>query len=181
MPARRASARRYAQAIFQIARAQQQFDRWQHDLASLAEAAKNADLVALVESPRLSTQQKRAALREAFPILSDQAVNLATVLFTKGRFAALAEPIALEFQRMVDTDRGIVRAEVITAVELDQARKTQIAQTLSAVTGQHVQISYRVNPAIVAGMVVRLGDRVLDGSVTTRLEGLRRTLQAAGG
>jgi len=175
------SAKRYAEAVFEIAKAGQRFDGWRADLASLGEAAKNADFVGLVESPRLSTDQKRAALKATLPGIGEEAVNLATVLFVKGRFAALAAPIAVQFDQMLDEDRGILRAEAVTAVELDAGRKDGIARTLSEATGRQVQVTYRVDPGIVGGMVVRLGDRVLDGSVSSHLRGLRRALGEAAG
>jgi F-type H+-transporting ATPase subunit delta len=179
VPARRASAKRYAEAVFEIAKVRQTFDRWQDDLASLAEVARNREFLALVESPRLSVEQKRAAIKRTLAGISDEALNLATLVVVKGRFAALAAPLAEEFRRMVDEHRGILRAQVTTAVELDAGRKDQLAKTLAQATGKQVVVTHQVDPAIVGGMVIKVGDRVLDGSIARGLQGLRRALVEA--
>ncbi len=176
MPARGASAKRYAQAVFEIAQEADRFDQWQDDLDSLAEAARNPEFVAMVESPRLAIDEKRKVIRETLPGISEEATNLATVLLVKARFQTLAAPVAEEFRNLLDKHRGILRADVVTAVELTRPRAEQIIKSLAESTGKEVRLSQRVDPEIVGGMVIRVGDRVLDGSVQSSLRGLRRSL-----
>ena len=151
-------------------------DAWVGDLEALAEAAAQEGFSELVESPKLSVEQKREALTQILPALSPEGLNLATLLVAKGRLAALAAPIAAEFHRLLDVHRGIVRAEVVTAVEADQAERGRIEQWLVDVTGKEVRLEYRTDPELVGGMVVKIGDRVVDGSVRSKLNTLRRTL-----
>ena len=168
------SSKRYAQAAFDVAG--DALDKWQDELNSLAAGVENPDLAALVENPRVPAQTKRDTLNASLPGLSAKALNLATILAVKGRLKMLARPIATAFQAMVDQKRGIARIDVTTAVQLDVKQQTQISENIGKVTGMRVQASYRVNPAIQGGMIVRVGDRVLDGSVRSKLEGLRRSL-----
>ena len=176
MPARGSSAKRYAQAVFEIAQEADRFDQWQDDLDSLAEAAANAEFVALVENPRLAVEEKRKIVADTLPGISDGALNLATILMVKGRFRVLAPLVAEEFRRLMDGHHGILRADVVTAVELTKDRVDQLTKALAEATGKDVRVTQRVDPEIVGGMVVRVGDRVLDGSVQSTLRGLRRSL-----
>ena len=111
-------------------------DAWVSDLEALAEAAAQEGFSELVESPKLSVDQKREAVAQVLPALSPEGLNLATLLVAKGRLAALALPLAAEFHRLLDEHRGIVRAEVVTAVEPDQAERGRIEQWLADVTGK---------------------------------------------
>ena len=176
MPSPGASARRYAQAAFEIARERDTMDAWVGDLEALAEAAAQEGFSELVESPKLSIEQKREVLARILPALSAEGLNLATLLVAKGRLAALAAPVAREFHRLLDEHRGIVRAEVVTAVDADQAERDRIEQWLADVTGKEVRLEYRTDASLVGGMVVKIGDRVVDGSVRSKLNTLRRTL-----
>ena len=151
-------------------------DAWVSDLKALAEAAAQEGFSELVESPKLSVDQKREALTQMLPALTAEGLNLATILVAKGRLTALALPLAAEFHRLLDEHRGIVRAEVVTAVDPDQAERGRIEQWLADVTGKEVRLEYRTDPELVGGMVVKIGDRVVDGSVRSKLNSLRRTL-----
>lgn len=136
-------------------------------------------LAALLRSPRLPLPAKRQVLREALAGASEEAVNLATLLAVKGRLEALAGPIAQEYGRRLDEHRGIVRVQVVTAIDLDLTEREQIARQLAQATGREIRMEHRVDPGIVAGMVVRIGDRVVDGSVRSRLGSLKRSLVGA--
>ena len=168
------SSKRYAQAAFDVAGAA--LDTWQDELNNLAAAVDNPDLAALVENPRAPAQVKRDALKASLPGLSEKALNLATILAAKSRLKMLARPIATAFQAMVDQKRGIARIDVTTAIQMDAKQQAQVTENIGNATGMRVQASFRVNPSIQGGMTVRVGDRVLDGSVRSKLEGLRRSL-----
>ncbi len=151
-------------------------DTWVNDLDVLNNAVAQEGFVVLVESPNLSIEEKRAILTKTFSGISMEALNLATILVAKGRFGALAAPIAAEFQRRLDEHRGIERADVTTAVNPDKAERERIKKWLRDITGKEVRLEYRTDPELVGGMVVKIGDRVVDGSVRTRLHALRRNL-----
>ena len=176
MPASGASARRYAQAVFEIALERGALDAWKDDLDAVAAAASNPAFVAMLESPRLPAAEKRSRLSEALAGVSEEAVNLATVLVVKGRLQALASAIVTAYGRLLDEHRGIVRVEVITAVDISADQRGQIAQEMAQATQREVRLEHRVDPAIGGGMVVRIADRVLDGSVRAKLGSLRKSL-----
>ena len=105
-------------------------------------------------------------------------LNLAKLLVTKGR-SLDARAVADAFGHMADESEGIGHAEVTTAVELTPAQLVAIEQQLSTSTGQSIRAVGFVDPRILGGLVVRIGDRLVDGSVRTRLRQLRRELEGA--
>ena len=108
--------------------------------------------------------------------VSPKALNLARLLVAKGRTGEAAE-VERAFNRMADEFEGIIDAHVTTAVELDPDQLAKIEQKLSTSLRATVRTTTRVDPAILGGMIVRVGDRVFDGSVRTRLKRLRQELQ----
>ena len=180
MPVRGASAKRYAQAAFEIAVERDAFDAWARDLADLAEALAEPQLAALLGNPRIPVSAKRQMLRDAMPEAADEAINLATLLIIKSRLEALAGPIAEAYRRLLDEHRGILQVEVVTAVELETAQREGMIRQLAEATGKEVRLTPRVDEGLVGGMVIRVGDQVLDGSVRSKLRGLRRSLVSGG-
>ena len=79
----------------------------------------------------------------------------------------------------MDAERGIVRVEVVTAVDLDRAQQDDISKRLTEVTGKEVRMEYRTDPTILGGMVIRIGDQVIDGTIRSKLRGLKRSLAEA--
>ncbi|MCH7552423.1 MAG: F0F1 ATP synthase subunit delta [Chloroflexi bacterium] len=176
MPSPGSSARRYAQAVFDIAKEDNTFDTWQEDLSALASAVQEPGFVELLESPRMPIDAKRRMLADVLKGASEQAINLATILVTKSRLGALAAQVSREYERLLDEHRGILRAEVVSAIALDQQQTENLVKQIADASGKEVRLQVRVDPSVVGGLVIRIGDRVLDGSIESRLRGLRRNL-----
>jgi F-type H+-transporting ATPase subunit delta len=176
LPSSGASAKRFAQVVFDIAREQRSLDQWQADLKAISDLSSRRDLNRLLENPRIPEAAKHRLLQEALPGISPQAVNLATILVLRGGLEGIAPRVAAAYGDLVDAERGVVRALVTTATPVDEAESRQIAERLSAATGKQVKMEARVDPAIIGGMVVKLGDRLVDGSIRSKLQGMRRSL-----
>jgi len=176
LPASGSSAKRYAQAVFEIAKERDRLEQWLEELQAIAEALEQPDFAALLKNPRLPIDAKRQVISETFAGASKEAINLATILILSGRLEALARPIAQEYERRLDEERGIVRVEVTTAVELTKAQSDQVSQQLATETGKHIRMEHRVDPSAIGGMVIKIGDQVIDGSVRSKLRGLKRNL-----
>jgi F-type H+-transporting ATPase subunit delta len=170
-----AIARRYAQAYFDLAQQAKAVDPWGRELARVAEAVDDPEVSLALANPRLRGEQ-RAQLTEALlEGTMPQASNLVRLLLERGRIAALPQVVA-HYRRLADRASGVVRAEVITAIPVDQSTTATIERTLSERLGGAVETSVRHDPGILGGLVVRIGDRVIDGSVRTRLQQLRAAL-----
>jgi len=173
--ARRAYARRYSQAVFEIAMEKQELDRWQSDLRKIASLGEDAALVALLENPRLHFNDKARLLSEQLGDINPLALNLVYLLVARGRLSMLGE-IADEYQRLLDSYRGIEEAEVTTAIPLDDEDKLRLGERLGAIVGKKVVIKPEVDSSLIGGIVARIGGKLLDGSTRSRLEALKREL-----
>lgn len=170
------TARRYAEAAFGIARDTGTEDQWRADLDAIAELAEHPQAAPFFASGRVSEDDKRRLLERALADLSPLAMNLARILLNRGRLT-LAPQIAAAYNAMLDAERGIQHALVTTAVNLSDAERQAVARRLQELTGaREVQLETRVDPSIIGGMIVRIGDRLIDGSTRTKLVELKRSL-----
>ncbi len=173
---RSASARRYAQAVFQIANENDELESWLDDLTVLSAAVQDAEFSALLDAPQLPPSQKIAVLQST---LSDTvgplALNLISLLASRN-LAGLMPGIAEQYQRLLDEHNGVERAEIVSAVPLDDAQRASVEELLKEVVGKEIRLTSRVDPQIIGGIVARVGDHVIDGSTATRLESMRREL-----
>jgi F-type H+-transporting ATPase subunit delta len=173
---KKAHARRYAQAVFEIALEKNELDRWRADLEKLAAAMADATFLGAMDSPKIKFDDKARLLTKRLGEISPAARNLALLLISRNGAGMLGQ-IAAEYRRMLDAYHGIQTAEVITAVPLDDADKNRLAEHLSAVVGSQVTVKAAVDPRILGGVVARVGGKLLDGSTRSRLEALKKELK----
>ena len=178
MATHRGSARRYAEAAFEIAERDQPVDAWLGDLDAAASALGAGDAVHLLSNPAVPIADREKVVRDVLgPRVSAKTVNLLLLLVRRGR-ADLLGAVAAEFRRLYDRREGISHATVTSAAPLDDAEVRALNERLKGMTGGRVEVAYEVDPAILGGVVVRIGDRLIDGSVRGRLERLRNRLAA---
>ena len=176
--AKKAVSRRYAQAVFEIALANNELDKWLSDLREIARLSEAPALLAWLESPRVHFQDKWKLLKEQLKV-GPLTLNLTGLLIARGKFANIGE-IAGEYQRLLDSYRGIEQAEVVTAVPLDQGDTQRLSQRLSAVLGKNISIKAEVDASIIGGIVVRVGGKLLDGSTRGKLLALKQKIAGGG-
>jgi F-type H+-transporting ATPase subunit delta len=173
------AARRYAQALFELARERGALDEWLQDLRTAASALREPMVRAVLDAPQVPASDKEALVRESLSQLATPVQNLLLLLLRRQRIDRIGD-VVVEFERLVDEARGVVRAELTTAVPLDEAAAQRLATLLAGALGREVRLSRQVNEGLIGGAVLRIGDKLLDGSVATRLQALRRTLVEAG-
>ena len=173
--ARGVYAKRYAQAVFEIALERKELDRWQSDLGKIASLAEDAALVAVLASPRFHFDEKVKLLSERLGEINPLALNLAYLLVTRGRLGVIGD-IADEYQRRLDSHHGIERAEVTTAIPLDDEEKLKLEERLGGIVRKKVVLEPEVDSSVVGGFVARIGGKLLDGSTRSKLEALKREL-----
>lgn len=171
-------ARSYAQAIFEIARERDALDRWAQELELLATAAQEPAFVLLMEDTRVPVPERVRRAEQFVPGLSPMARNLLALLVAKRRLRLLPR-ILTAFQKLRDAYLGVEEAEVVTAIPLEADELDRLRARLRAARGKEVRLRHRVDPAILGGLIIRMGDQLLDGSVRGGLEQLRRTLVEA--
>ena len=172
-----AAARRYARAVFDLAQQEGEVDGWSGRLARVRELFSDPDVAAVLTNPTIATEQRETLVSGAPHLLDEKATNLARLLIESGRIRDVAG-IEEEFQRLADEAAGRVRATVTTAVELDRAERDRVEKELSRRLGKDVRLTVAVDPRVIGGLKLQYGDRVVDATVATRLQQLRRRLAA---
>ena len=172
------AARRYAEAAFQIATRDGLIAQWQDRLDALAGLLADERVDRLAGNPALPQEERERVLREALGWPADDPTfNLVRLLVRRGR-TRLGPGIAREFRRLVQRSSGIVAATVTSATALSPAEEGAIRERLEAMTGQRVDLAVELDPSLIGGVAVRIGDRMIDASVRGRLQRLRERLVA---
>lgn len=171
---------RYALALFNVAKKQGKLDDIKSDGEQLLKLlTKNGKLAVFLEGPQFTTEAKLDLLKKLFSGKLNPAVyQLLDILVKKGRID-YARPIFTRFIELAEADQGIFQAEVATAVELNSADQDKLQKALENYTKSRLQIKYRVEPALIAGVRFSMGDLMIDDSVKGKLDRLRFQLQEA--
>lgn len=176
-----ARARRYARAIYELAQEKggSETETWLERLDAVRAVLTDRAALEVFSSPAVPSSRRVELMGELRTEgMGEGGLNLARLLVAAGR-PALIDEIIEEYRTLADKAAGRVRATATTAVELDSADHHRITRDLSASLGKEVRLEVRVDPAIVGGMVLQVGDRLIDASVATRLQQLRRRLATA--
>ncbi len=168
-------ARRYARAAFDLAVSAGQEEAWLRDLKVLESILTQPEVAGLLENPAVTFAEKASVLERALAGLDPLRRNFAYVLAEHGRSSVISEVVA-EFQRELNDYQGIAIAEVTTAVPLDDAESRAVARQLEKIVGKRIVLEKRVDPSILGGVIARIGDRLVDGSIAGQLESMRREL-----
>jgi F-type H+-transporting ATPase subunit delta len=171
-------ARRYAKALFEIGVAEGNYERLGQELNDLANAYTGSDDLRLaLENPVIKPSEKLAILKAILPRVgaSTSVQRFAQLLLDRGRIALL-RPAARAYRQLADARAGQVRATVTSAAPLSPADLDRVRRALEARTARKVIVEAAVDPDLIGGVVARVGDLVLDGSVRTQLAELRRRL-----
>jgi F-type H+-transporting ATPase subunit delta len=176
-----ASQRRYASAAFTVAGRSGDFDAWLSALGEIARVLQMPSARTVLMSPAVPAHQKTAALDRILPNIAAPIRNFLHILVDRDRLDEV--PGIVEALRdLINAQRGIITAEVTTAVPLDAELERVVAERLATYLGrdpQKLSIRSHVDPSIIGGVVARVGDEVIDDSVRGRIERLRRTLAGA--
>jgi F-type H+-transporting ATPase subunit delta len=171
-------ARRYARALFGIGVDAGRFEELGRELGEFAAVwTDSAELRQTLENPVFKTEQKRAVLQQILPrVAPTPEVQRFVLLLLDRRRIVLLPAIARAYQAMADEHVGRVRAQVTSAEPLTQVALDRVRRSLEQRTGKKVVMETAVDPELIGGLVARVGDLVLDGSVRTQLEDLRSKL-----
>jgi F-type H+-transporting ATPase subunit delta len=174
--ARTSTARRYAEAAFQLAERDGNVERWLEQLRVVATAVGDATLVRRLEDPHVPLDRRLAALNA---VVGENAVpqlaSLVGLVLRRRRLESVAD-IYREFRRQYNRKVGIVEATATSATQLDEQELSALRSRLEQMTGGRIELQTNVDPGLLGGVQVRLGDLLIDGSVRGRLERLRNRL-----
>ncbi len=169
-------ARRYARAIFELARSEGRVQEWARRLATVQELLDQPEVRAVLMNPSIARQRRQGAVTALLEgRVEKEAVNLAKLLVAANRVSEI-DAIGQEFQRLDDEAEGRIRATVTSAVELSEEELLALKLQLEGRLGRETRLTSRVRPEIMGGLVIQAGDQVIDASVASRLQQLRRSL-----
>lgn len=172
------AGRRYALAIAELAREHGDFEQWDGAVEALDALTATPAFVDALQGEAVDDGRLQAIVREVVPGIGQLQLNLFRLLRRKARLA-LGPSIASYYRELRDEQRGVVRAQVRTAVALDDEQRAMIVSRLEQWTGQSVEVEAELDPALLGGAVIQIGDRLIDGSTRGRLRGLRERLVAS--
>lgn len=174
-----AISRRYAKALVDLGAERKMMDRFGEELARVnALFAGQGMLRLLMESPTFSAARKAAILVDLAKALqlSEGVHNFLGLLLEKDRISFLPQ-IEADYRQLADELTGVLRAQLVTAAELDQKQRQAIRAALEKQTGKKVELKAQVDPTLIGGLQVEVGGRVFDGSLRTQLKRIEDTLQ----
>jgi F-type H+-transporting ATPase subunit delta len=172
-------ARVYSRALFDVARAQGKLDVLRDQLGQFADALQaNRELMVFFFSPYFSTSEKQQALGKVLIDADEVLMNFLELLIEKHRMPAMFR-IREQYERLWEEENRTLPVEVTSAIELDPATIERLGRAIGERTGRKVKLAASVDPDIIGGVVVRVGNSILDASIKTRLEQLRRDVAQA--
>jgi F-type H+-transporting ATPase subunit delta len=169
----------YARSLFEVAEEQSRLDPLHDQLGQFADAlSANRDMAIFLFSPYFSTDEKKDALRRAVDGAEPIFMNFLEALIERHRMPAIFR-IRARFDAMWDDANKLLPVEVTSAVALDPQTVESLGQRIGEQTGNKIELSSRVDPEILGGIVLRVGNFIMDASIRSRLDQLRREVAQA--
>jgi len=175
-----ATARRYAEAAFEIGAQSETIERWRDDLRVIADYFGNHRLAFILKEPKVSSTRKALIVRDLLgEKVRPEALNLALMLVER-ELVDIAPRVSSEYEKLYNEYRGQAVAQVTTAIPLDDALRARLTRELQEITGKRILLEERVDPDILGGAIARIGDTLIDGSLKRRFSMLREQIVAGG-
>lgn len=175
-------AARYATAVFELAREDNALDALESDIAALSAAIdESEDLRALIDSPVYGREEQAAAMGAIAEKmgLSGTVANTLSLMASKRRLFVLPQLLG-ELSRLIAEAKGEVTADVTAAKALSSDQQAKLAETLKARVGKDVKIKMSVDESLIGGLVVKVGSRMIDTSIRSKLAALQNTMKEVG-
>ena len=168
-------ARRYAEGVLQLAKEENAVEMWREELAKLDELLSDQVLVAAFSNPAVGPRRRLELAKLLSPELRQETENFLRLLVEHQRTNEMPA-IREAFDRMADGLAGIVHAVLTTAIPLETTEQQRYWRALEQRLGKKVEMTFELDPTLIGGATIRIGDHLTDGSIRTRLERLRQEL-----
>lgn len=174
-------AKRYAKALFAVGKEDGAFDEYARGLAGMAELYTTMPEVPdALTNPFYPLDVREKVMEQLVVSLGvSQVMGNFLKLLVQKRRADILPDIAAVFQAMVDADRNMCQGTVISAMELTPELNDKVKATLEKITGKQIVLTAQVDPSIIGGIVAKVGDLVLDGSIRSQLAGLKESIKGS--
>ena len=170
-------ALRYAKAVFNLAKQQKEEDTLQKELLLFSQTIEpNSDLETALASPLIKPSQKLNILKEIFTDMHQISEGLFEVLAKNGRVSLLVH-IAKQYQVLYDFEKLTDTAVVTTAIDIDEDFSNALLQKIEKLAGKKIKMEHKIDPEIIGGFTLRLGDMQYDASINTKLKNLQQLFE----
>jgi F-type H+-transporting ATPase subunit delta len=169
----------YARALFEVATEQNKLDVVRDELGQFADAlADSRELQTVFFSPYFSTEEKKEGLHKAVTGADESVANFLELLLENHRMPVVFR-VRRDFDRLWEEENKLLPVEITSAVELDPSVADRIGEEIGRQTGRTVELTSTVDPDVIGGIVLRVGNSILDASIRNRLENLRKQVAKA--
>lgn len=168
--------KRYAKALFELAKEKEQLEQINEELKAVAEVLSDEKTADFFRHPSISEKQKLEVLNKALEGRISETVLHTLRLLVERRRESVIEALSAYYARLVDEFRGRATAIVYTPMPLSEQDSAKIAEYFGKLTGKQIQILNEINKELLGGMTVRIGDRLYDGSLSGKLAELKKQL-----
>lgn len=170
-------SRTYSEALFEVALEEGKIDLFLDELNFVTETFKiHPEFFELFKTPLIRVDEKKKVLEEVFGgKLSKELNNFLKIIIDKRR-GSFIEQIKGEYESIVNKHKGVVNAMAITAVPLSDEEKTTLKDKLSTLTGKTIKLTNKTDKNVIGGVLVKIGDKVIDGTIKGRLEEMKESL-----
>jgi F-type H+-transporting ATPase subunit delta len=177
--AKRVSGRRFAQALFELAVEQDQLEQWGGDLRFADQVLQDEEFKAFLSHAEVPLARKTGALEAVLEQVNPLVRNLVSLLVSRG-IVDLIHDVQVAYQLLLDQHMGRQQVEITSAVPLNDQELEQITRFVTELTKKEVAVSTQVDELILGGVVIQIGDQLLDGSTRSRLEEMRKQIRSEG-
>lgn len=153
-------------------------DAWSAELTQIVKVLENAELRAFLQHVKVRLEQKVKAIEEVLPEVRPMARNFLALLVSRGLADRVPE-VNAEFRLLVDQYRGVERVKVYSAVVLEDGERERVTSFVKEAVGRQVVLEEEVDQSIIGGLIIRVGDKLLDGGTRAKLEDLKWRLETA--
>lgn len=170
-------AKTYSEALFEVALEDNTIDKFLEELQFIADTLKMyPEFFTLLKSPQIHVSEKKEMVSEVFKdALSPEISNFIKIILDKNRSYYILQ-IKDAFEDLVNNHKGIIEAVAITAIPLNDEDKLKLKEKLEKITGKNIKIQNKIDTSLLGGVLVRIGDKVIDGTVKGRLDELKDSL-----
>ena len=169
--------RRYAQAVFAIALEEGALVEWRVELERSADYLSDDQTNVFLRSPKVTFERKLELLRVVLGDVRENVFNLAGLIVKNGALHAL-DGVVKEYQKLLDNLQGREQVEITTAIEMEDSQKTRLQEQLKDLFGKEIVLNATVKEDILGGILIRVGDMIIDGTVKGRLAVLKQRVLA---
>ncbi len=172
------AAKIYARAVFELAKEKNALDAWQADLSRLEQVMADPAVAHLFHNPSVTPEHKQQAVMQVLAGSQPEISNLIRVLAERDRLDIVPDMVRAYTEARLD-EQGIAVADVTTAEPLTPPEQQLVRDQLKRIIGKDIQLRMRTDPEIIGGVIARVGDMLIDGSVVSQLRRLRARLAAS--